>query len=130
ARDEAEPLLCQCLRQWHQFGVGRGAAEQVLGGDRPGLGRYEVQQTWPLGIVLPRAPCGQEVQAQAKPGFQDAPLRLACPSAGQSAAAQKNTAGLFEPAGAGAIDVLKAPAAWRAVRQPLDRFRHYSEGGT
>src|SRR5687767_10566355 len=98
------------------------AAQQVLGRHRPSLDGHEVENARPLRILLPCKPRRKKIQAEAETCFEDHPLPAAGPGTGQPASAQENVARLLEAARAGAIDVVEAAAAWRAIRQPLDRL--------
>ena len=92
ARQQAPVLRVQFLRQRQQLGVALGSAQQVGGGHRPGFERHEVQQRGLPGVCAPGGPGGEEVQPEAKAGFQDAPLRCPGPGLRQAAAVQEHLA--------------------------------------
>jgi hypothetical protein len=62
------------------------------------------------GVGFPCRPGDQEIQAEAKAGFQNAPLRCISPGSWQIAATEKNLAGLVEAAELAVIAIAESGA--------------------
>ena len=129
ARQQPPVVAVQLLGQRRQCGVDAGGPQQVVCGHGPGFERDKVQQPGALRVGAPGGPGGEEVQAKAKAGFQNAPLRLMGPGRWQAAAVQKHLARLRQTALFAVVAVAKAGAVGRAVVQPVQGFGHrgYSE---
>ena len=124
ARQQSPPLLGQLFAKRAQYLIGRQKREQILARDRVGLHRDKMQNARASGIGLPCRPGDQEIQAEAKAGFQNAPLRCIGPGCWQVAATEKNLAGLVEAAELAVIAIAESGAVGGAIRHPCDRFRH------
>ena len=83
-----------------------------------------MQQPRAPRIGAPSLPSCQKRKAQPEAGFENPPLRLACPCFGQSAAGQEDVPGLRRGTAFGVIDVAKARALGNAVGTPVDGLGH------
>ncbi|MNS81871.1 hypothetical protein D3C72_1155960 [compost metagenome] len=125
AGQQAPPLRGKLLGHALQMRKLLGMAQQVIRAHGKGLGRYEMQQLAACSVTLPGMPGGEKIQAKAKSGFQNAPLRLARPGGGQPHASQKNLFGLLHRMrGLAAVAVAKARAVGRAIFHPLHGLAH------
>ncbi len=122
AGQQAGPAPGQLLRQGDKFGAGDHAALQVFGRRRPGLDGDVMQVGGRLRVGAPGLPGGEEVQAQAKAGFQKGPAAGIAPGLGQAATGQIPVAGLRDAArpviAFAAVAVVETGVVRAAIGQP------------